>query len=140
MWYSFLIVNGGEGPVTVHINSVLLFERVRPRSQSESKPPGSSAAESAVRRPLWFVFSILTCSSWQRNRAHFTHWETIGVAWVGNGVWCDAAGPLAAGGAKLTPAGAAPPVGFGGDCCEGLVARAVAAGTTRVATEGAERR
>ena len=36
--------------------------------------------------PLWFLLSILTCSSWQRHRPRFTHWETIGVGWVGKGV------------------------------------------------------
>ena len=44
------------------------------------------AAESAARRPSWFLFSILTCSSWQRHCPRFAHWESIGVARVGKGV------------------------------------------------------
>ena len=129
----------GEGrrDLPQHIKSVLLFERVRPRSQSESKAPGSSAAESTARRPRWFLFSILICSS--------APVHALGNSWCSSG-WKrglvvsrgDVAGPLAAGGEELTPADAAPPGWFGGGCRGGLVARAVAAGT-RIATEGAER-
>ena len=39
--------------------------------------------------------------------------------------------------AETAPAGAAPPAGFGGGCCGGLVARAIATGT-KVATGGVE--
>ena len=36
-------------------------------------------AEVAKDAPLWFLFSILICSSWLRHRLRFAHWETIGV-------------------------------------------------------------
>ena len=76
-----------EGTCHCHstYNSVVLFGRVRPRSQSESKPPGSSVAERAARRPYWPFFG--SCSVYSPaargsaatgHRPRFAHWETIG--------------------------------------------------------------
>ena len=48
--------------------------------------------------PLWFMFSTLTWSSWQRHRPRLTHWETIGVGLVEKGVPCVS---------EAVPAGAA---------------------------------
>ena len=95
VWYSFLIANGGRDLSQYTKIAFLLFERVCPCSQDESKPPGSwQRNRPHARRLLWFLFSILTCSSRQRHRARFAHWETIGVAWVRKGVrWCHEATP-----------------------------------------------
>ena len=95
-------------------------------------------SSSRRRRPKWFLFSILTCSSWPRHWPRFAHWKTIGVGWVGKGggvglgsgvVWPPAAG---------VSAGAVPSGGFDGGCCGKLAAWAVAAGT-RVVAVGAKR-
>ena len=49
------------------------------------------------KRPLWFLLSILTRSSWQRHRSRFTHWETVGIGWVGKGVLWSQGGGVAFG-------------------------------------------
>ena len=48
--------------------------------------PGCVEVRKRPKRPLWLLFSIFTCSSWQRHPPRFTHLETIGVGWVGKGV------------------------------------------------------